>query len=735
MGALEFDPLLLCIFPSIIKGRPLPYSVPVSTVNISIALFASIFPLQSVQYQEVLLDQIHKQSTSTKFSNERKVAIQYNTIVSLIGALNSIIDKKLKLIPGRVVTLAQDLAMVNKNSVLRFCDISNLMNENFSQSLLNSPSGFFRHFSAMTLGLLARAVSTNTFTGDIIKRMIDQIVNDRDPTSRSGCLLALGYIFRYVGGLNASLHLQQVLSVLQTLVNDTHPIVHTSAAFSLHFLVDSAGPNFSHQVKNILSLIVKSYMKDSHQSWNEVEEMPPLDRSMPSFVASLGRIVFALMGILGPELAINKYVSDMCYNMYQTLISEDDPSVTVEAVRIIQQFLILSQLDVDVPYLIPKLQRMMLPHSKFSLRKAALTCLWQVMPQHGQVVMKHACNLEEQLFALYDGSRLSEEITEKIKEILFTMIRLTPSLLVTNRLAICRKMLSRTGIVEDIGAVLEQNTSNITSPTSPTFTSSTPGGNDNLDQNGEGEADLEDDTDEIRTGTSKAPIEGIPFDSSTLSETSDLLAVNLKNPRWQTQLFALSLVRQILDVAKENVEHIDLKIARELKENSRSGMDLLVFRLADLIRVAFNAATSGVDEFGVEGLRLLQQILQIYSGTEDPDYEEHALLEQYQAQISAALTPAFAADSSPEFHVVACRVCATYISSGISQELNTLGRVLKLLTTLLDKCKLSSLSHQLSVSPHASAAVRVSIVTGKVFISIQPVLCYYLFSVFLNYLK
>jgi len=60
------------------------------------------------------------------------------------------------------------------------------------------------------------------------------------------------------------------------------------------------------------------------------------------------------------------------------------------------------------------------------------------------------------------------------------------------------------------------------------------------------------------------------------------------------------------------------------------------------------------------------------------------LLEQYQAQIGSALTPAFAVDSSPELAAEAVNVCAIFISTGIVKDVDRMGRILKLLTSSLE---------------------------------------------------
>lgn len=74
----------------------------------------------------------------------------------------------------------------------------------------------------------------------------------------------------------------------------------------------------------------------------------------------------------------------------------------------------------------------------------------------------------------------------------------------------------------------------------------------------------------------------------------------------------------------------------------------------------------------------------MFGKTPDPDFTEASLLEQYQAQIASALTPAFAADSSPELASEAVNVCATFVATGIVTHVDRMGRIFKLLVTGLE---------------------------------------------------
>lgn len=67
----------------------------------------------------------------------------------------------------------------------------------------------------------------------------------------------------------------------------------------------------------------------------------------------------------------------------------------------------------------------------------------------------------------------------------------------------------------------------------------------------------------------------------------------------------------------------------------------------------------------------------------DPEFPESTLLEQYQAQIASALTPAFGTDSSPEIAAEAISICAEFISNNIVKDVENFGRLPKILCAAL----------------------------------------------------
>lgn len=156
-------------------------------------------------------------------------------------------------------------------------------------------------------------------------------------------------------------------------------------------------------------------------------------------------------------------------------------------------------------------------------------------------------------------------------------------------------------------------------------------------------------------------------------------------PRWPTRVFAAACVRRIIAACEQNkAKHFDLAYAKEM-HSVKGKIDVLTFHLSDLIRMAFIAATSDSDPLRLEGLKTLQDIIEKFAKVPEPEFPGHLLLEQFQAQVGAALRPAFSPDTSSLVTAAACEVCSTWIGSNVARDLNDLRRVHQLLVSSLSK--------------------------------------------------
>lgn len=123
------------------------------------------------------------------------------------------------------------------------------------------------------------------------------------------------------------------------------------------------------------------------------------------------------------------------------------------------------------------------------------------------------------------------------------------------------------------------------------------------------------------------------------------------------------------------------------------------------------AATSDCDPLRLEGLKILQEIIDKFAKVPEPEFPGHLLLEQFQAQVSlnftrrflgltlsvnctkyfskvgAALRPAFSAETPSHVTAAACEACSAWIGSGVARDLNDLRRVHQLLVSSLEKLR------------------------------------------------
>ena len=73
-------------------------------------------------------------------------------------------------------------------------------------------------------------------------------------------------------------------------------------------------------------------------------------------------------------------------------------------------------------------------------------------------------------------------------------------------------------------------------------------------------------------------------------------------------------------------------------------------------------------------------IIEKFGDTPEPEFPGHVILEQYQAQVGAALRPAFASDTASHVTAAACNVCSAWIGSGVARDLGDLRRVYQVCT-------------------------------------------------------
>ncbi|XP_063929374.1 HEAT repeat-containing protein 5B isoform X4 [Zophobas morio] len=648
-GALEHDPC--CLYRQIsmvfleplrhsqtkgivLQGETIPGPLPlgVAVIDMSVLLFGQIFPRVANKHRVQMIDHFAECIKHAKSS--RQEAVQMNVFTALLSGLKGLTEAKMSI--GQ-----EDVKKAVANLII---------------GALTSPNPILRCAAGEAVGRMAQVVSDPKFTAELAQTSFDRLKSARDVASRTGHSLALGCLHRYVGGMGSSQHLNTSVSILLALAQDqTSPVVQVWSLHALALIADSGGPMFRGYVEPSLSLALKLLL-NVPQSYIDVHQC-------------IGKVLSALITTIGPELQGN--TSSICMARSSFLcacaIMQDhqDPLVQAEATGCLQQLHLFAPRHVNLSSLVPTLCRT-LSSNHLLLRKAAISCLRQLAQREAKEVCEHAMtfasesrdnNTVEGLLITETGlpgvffSMLDTEtdaaLIKDIHDTLISMLQMLAADNLSQWLGLCKDVLT---IATD-STNMEDGQSVSTN---------------DADENDEPEAD--DDQAEFHAEE----------DSSTHPAVQ---------PRWPTRVFAAECVRKIITACESSgnkITHFDLIQAKEMQLN-KGKTDFLVLHLSELIRMAFIAATSDSDPLRLEGLKTLQDIIEKFSKVPEPEFPGHLLLEQFQAQVGAALRPAFAPDTSSHVTAAACEVCSTWIGSNVARDLNDLRRVHQLLVSSLTK--------------------------------------------------
>jgi HEAT repeat-containing protein 5 len=519
-----------------------------------------------------------------------------------------------------------------------------------------------RLIAASAIGRLC-STSGSAFTATEVTYLTETIVNNREPHVRAGCALALASIHSQLGGMAAGLHMKNIVGILMSLAADTHPLVHIWALDSLAQVAESAGLNFSGYVTSTIGMLSQLYVSDSHNIETSSLASSNMSMALP-VIAALARGVDAIINVLGPDLQDMTKAREMITNLVQLFSLEDQLPILLESLRCLEHLSLYAPGYLDFAPYVQRLQSD-IDHENDEISSSALHGLYTIMRRDAPEVVRTAKpGLEERLWD-YLNSRPEQM---HIRGIFSNWLQQTgPS--------------DPAGWIQRCNTILTKTKAKVEQPkTAPPKETAGP--------------DLQD---EEVAGFAAAAGVNKEEENATASSTQELM-------RWQVRLFAMeSLHGLIAMISKE----------ASISVEESAGEVALQQKVADVVRIAFSASTAGVTGLRVVGLRIVDQILEMFGRTPDPDFPEAMLLEQYQAQISSALTPAFAVDSSPELAAEAVSVCATFTATGIVTDIDRMGRILKLLVSALESfsqdSETAAIGDLKGLSSNAQVMVRMSV--------------------------
>uniref|UniRef100_A0A8B9Q339 HEAT repeat-containing protein 5A n=1 Tax=Apteryx owenii TaxID=8824 RepID=A0A8B9Q339_APTOW len=622
-GSLEYDPY--SVYEKVAKGDSVPKPLPpvLSVISAATRLFGVIFSHVAESRRLQVLEQLLDSIKQTKGS--RQQIVQLNVVSAFSTSLKHLASCKGSLGPEEVRRSALTLVM----------------------GALKSNNPLLRCAAAECLARLAQVVSDSAFTAGLAQVSFDKLKSARDVVSRTGHSLALGCLYRYLGGIGSTQHLNACVGILYTLSQDsTSPDVQAWALHSLSLIVDLAGPLFHVHVEPTLSLVLMLLLT-----------VPPAYAEVHQ---SLGRCLNALITTLGPELqGSSTTVSALRTScLLGCAVMQDNPDclVQAQAISCLQQLHMFAPRHVNLSSLVSCLC-VNLCSSYLLLRRAVVACLHQLVQREAAEVSEYAValvkesredftpdvnvreiGLEGALLGLLD-KELDQRLCQDIKDTLSHMLTSMAVEKLSFWLKLCKDVLAASADFNTVASV--------------------------------------DTTQEEETAKAD--------DVSVLTSASVERSHPFSNPRWSTRVFAAECVCKIISQC-ENADsaHFDITLAQERKQRD-SRDDFLVLHLSDLIRMAFMAATDHSDQLRLSGLQTLLIVVRKFAAVPEPEFPGHVILEQYQANVGAALRPAFAPETPPDVTAKACQVCSAWIASGVVSDLNDLRRVHQLLVSSLVK--------------------------------------------------
>ncbi|XP_041106772.1 HEAT repeat-containing protein 5B isoform X2 [Polyodon spathula] len=629
-GALEHDPSSIYLRVPVGEAIPGPLPLGVSVIDASVALFGVVFPHVSFKHRLQMLD--HFAECIKQAKGVRQQAVQLNIFTAVLSALKGLAENKSSLGPEEVRKSALALVM----------------------GALDNSNPILRCAAGEALGRMAQVVGEASFIARMAQYSFDKLKSARDVVSRTGHSLALGCLHRYVGGIGSGQHLKTSVSILLALAQDgTSHEVQTWALHSLALIVDSSGPMYRGYVEPTLSLVLTLLLT-----------VPP---SHTEVHQCLGRCLGALITTVGPELQGNSAtistIRSSCLVGCAIMQDHSDSLVQAAAISCLQQLHMFAPRHVNLSSLVPCLC-VHLCSSHLLLRRAAVACLRQLAQREAAEVCEYAMSLAKKAGDPKDSSGINLNITETgLEGVLFGMLdRETDKKLCSDIHDTLGHMLSSLA-VEKLSHWLKLCKDVLAASTEA-------GAAVPLQVGKEEDLEKKDEMDDDIMFTA------LGEDDKSMPSVA---------PRWVTRVFAADcLCRIILLCESADKVHFDLAAARSAKLKNPKD-DLLVLHLPDLIRMAFMAATDHSNQLRMAGLQALEDIIKKFAAVPEPEFPGHVILEQYQANVGAALRPAFSQDTPSDITAKACQVCSTWIGSGVVSDLNDLRRVHNLLVSSLDK--------------------------------------------------
>ncbi|GMM35776.1 Laa1 protein [Saccharomycopsis crataegensis] len=636
-ASISNDYLLKIYDESYSNTEEFSYGLDTSIIDLSIEIFSLIFPYLSSKIQQSLLEQMRGNLLRKKTSRMRMKSININSSIALHGVLSICQKHNVQFEPNVVATMMETLKVID----------------------LKEP--FIFEINANSIALLSSQFPDSQ---ERVEIHITDIVSNNNPYTRSADALIIANLYK----LRQS-QFNSILEVLLSLIADPHPVVNYWSLYSLITLVDShlsASPSLCSQILESLEKIVLNDDYTIYKSSNLTSNFSLFYRSKYVIARLLRSIIIAL----GPNIReIKPRSRDILSNLLiSSLFIDNDPIILRETLKSIQNLMVFDKSMFSLKLYVKVLN--------YLLKNSLKTCLGnkdQPLPilnetneiftfTSGTCLLNTILNCYSQLIKIFP---VDEVLNKDIKQFLWLCVDANPD---SADLKFLIKYWFESSV--DIRWFSILNTLYKVYRTK-LYDELYNGYKSILTKHDKKEVKVELQDEEIESMAKGAEdnVESPNDNGNRGNADDDNVGSDAEEPSsHKFKLFVLELIQLLLLSTRENQ-----KLYLQFQP-----------RIQDLVKVAFSGCTSTIMSLRLIGVDILGDIITIYGDAKDPLYDSVSLLEQQQAQITAALTPAFTSESSTELASEAINVCAKFVGSNIVP-VDKCGRILRILIKSLEE--------------------------------------------------
>ncbi|KAJ2308902.1 hypothetical protein IWW55_000152 [Coemansia sp. RSA 2706] len=645
-------------------------------VDASVRVVGHAFAYVGETAQAALLDTLVTRLNLLPFNGHRHMAVLTNIITAVHAAVHE--------------CSAGALAMAVARAAVET-----------ARAALLVPDPRVRALAGSVMGRLAAVTRDATaYVPFVLGELSRLAIRSRDRFARAGAAVALGALYAQAGALAAgSSSLRQVVAMLHSLASDRDPIVHASALEALAEAAASAGYMFEPYARTTCQMAQKLMLSDAHTQpffasalWARSREPAGADRTFVraahgrvavgrecavvhpdssayhgrapdeavrehtdaafAFVcaardsdsvdsrASLGKLVGALLLVLGPELQVDE----------DTRSRRALPSVVAGAWG----------LAVDSDARADMVSELIIATQRRLLFSAAVDRL--MVPQFVRNVLQPCLRLRRCVYHGFADSLALCRLHHVAARALESMLRLYSDSFsdAGDEWSVCAVIWEALWLHSD---TLDSDVGKDTQRLVCTLTSS-------ACSTGSWDEPTLAVVEALCTVFSKHASRALP-DLQFAKRTDGAADVESAQPLGvKTRQLAIAAMLAILD-----------EIDRQPQRTSgRWRAHPLLVLLPDMLRAA-HTATVATDnhDMCVLGLRLVQRIVEQFADVEDPAMAGQRVLLVYQAQLTSAFMPRLHLDSAVAVRVAAIHAAAAYVVSGLVADRDSLVRVLRLL--------------------------------------------------------